>query len=213
LPVNADPAPVPVKKAELAKNIFLEVQGDNRRVLIQSTVCLREGGLEQLLTTDGKRGKKHEAILAAYIDAEALHAALLVCKAKVGHPVRFQPNFEPPAGTVIRVTLEYKDKDKVVRIPAQQWIRSTKTKKDLDLDWVFAGSVLFPDPIDKTKKPFYGANYGDVICVSNFETALLDLPVEAPRIAADGSYEAHTERIPDLGTPVLIILEPVLDKK
>ena len=210
--VAQDKAQAPaVKKVEVGKNVFLEVEGEKRRVVIQSYVCLREGQLEQLLTK--KNAKEHEAILAADLDASVIHTALLLCQAKAGHPVRFQPKLEAPTGTGIKIMLEYKDKDKVVRIPAQQWIRSAKTKKNMTYDWVFAGSILTPDPFDPKAAPFYGANSGDVICVSNMETALLDLPINSSRENGDLNYEAHTERIPAVETPVLIILEPVLETK
>jgi hypothetical protein len=208
---NAQPEKPAAKKAPLGKNVFLEVEGDVRRVLVQSYVCLRQGQLEQFMTR--KRTKEHEAILAADVDARDIHLALIAARAEPGHPARFRPKFETPTGTTVKITLEYKAKGKTVRVPAQTWIRNARTKKDLDLDWVFAGSILIPDPLDKTKPPYYAANDGDVICVSNFDCALLDLPINSSKDNADLSFEAHTERIPDLDTPVLMILEPVAKKK
>src|SRR4029077_14227113 len=102
---------------------------------------------------------------------------------------------------------------KNVRVPAQDWIRNVKTKKILDSDWVFAGSVLFEDPTEPKKKPFYAANDGDVICISNFDSAMLDLPINSSKDNDDLMFEAYTERIPALETPVLVILEPVLKGK
>jgi hypothetical protein len=127
--------------------------------------------------------------------------------------VKFRAKFEVPSGTPVKITLEYKDKDKTVRVPAQQWVRNIKSKKDLDTDWVFAGSALIQDPFQKGKEPYYAANDGDVICISNFDTALLDVPFNSPKDNDDLAFEAHTERIPALETPVLVILEPVLPKK
>jgi hypothetical protein len=199
------------KKVEIGKNVFLEVDGEQRRVLVNSYVCLRQGQLEQLVTR--KRTKEHEAILAVDADARHIHLALVAAKAAPGSPVKFRPKFEAPAGTPVKITLEYKDKDKTMRVPAQQWIRNIKSKKDLDSDWVFAGSVLIQDPFQKGKEPYYGANDGDVICISNFDTAMLDVPFNSPKDNDDLAYEANTERIPALETPVLIILEPVLPKK
>ena len=209
--VQDAPAKSAVKRVELGKNVFLEIEDGKRRVVINSVVCLRMGQLGQLLTR--KNAKEHEAILAAEVDASVIHSALLVCQAKAGHPIRFQPKVEPPTGTAIKITLEYRDKNKTVRVPAQQWIRNTKTRKDLNLDWVFAGSVLIPDPLEPKAAPFYGANSGDVICVANIDTALLDLPIDSGRDNAELSFEANTERIPAVDTPVLVILEPVLEKK
>jgi hypothetical protein len=205
------PASVPAKKAELGKNVYLEIQGSQRRVRINSYVCLRQGLLEQFLTRKGT--KEHEAILAADVDARLVHAALVSTGAEPGSPVKYVPKYQPARGTRIKIYLEYSDKGKPKRVPAQHWIRSFKTKKTLDSDWVFAGSVLIPDPLDKTKTPFYAANDGDVICVSNFDSAMLDLPINSSKDNDDLQFEAYTERIPPRETPVQVILEPVLKKR
>src|SRR4051794_8790849 len=127
-----------------SENIFFEISGDKRRVLVNTKVCLRQGQLEQLLTR--KRTKEHEAILVADIDVRDLHYALLLTGAEPGSPVTFLPKFLPPSGTVIKITLEYKENGKIIRRPAQDWIRDAKTKKALSSDWVFAGSRLFKNP-------------------------------------------------------------------
>jgi hypothetical protein len=199
------------KRVELAKNVFLEIDGKTKRVLLETKVCLRQGSLEQFLTR--KRTKEHEAILVFDGDASKIHAALILCGAQAGSPVKFQPKFLPPTGTVIKVSVQYKDGAKTITRPAQEWIRDSKSKKDLASDWVFAGSRLFPDPDDATKPPYYLANDGDIICVSNFDTALLDLPIESTGDNALLQFDANTERIPALETPVTVILEPVLTKK
>ncbi len=214
-PVPAPPSSAaPAKKVEVGKNVFLEIEGEQRRVLVEAYVCLRKGQLEQFLTR--KRTKEHEAILAADVDARNIHTALTLAKAEPGAPVRFfdpvnmVPKYEPARGAVIKVSVEYKDQQgQTRRHPAQQWIRSFKTQKDLEHDFVFGGSQLIPDPLDDKKPPYYAANWGDVICVSNFDTAMLDLPINSPKDNDDLAFEAHTERIPPLETRVLVILEPV----
>jgi hypothetical protein len=206
--VDAQDAP---KRVPIGNNVVVEIDGKQKRVLVNAYVCLRQGQLEQLLTR--KRTKEHEAILAADVDARNIHAALNLAGAVEGSPVKFRPKFVAPTGAAIKVTLEYKDKGKTIRVPAQEWIRNSKSKKDLDTDWVFGGSVLIPDPFDKTKQPYYGANDGDIICISNFDTAMLDVPFNSPKDNDELAFEAHTERIPALETPVLVILEPVPAKK
>jgi hypothetical protein len=201
-----------VRRVDLGKSITLEVgPDDRRRVLVQAAVCFREGPLEQLLCRANT--KEHEAILHADIDARQLHAALLAAGAKVGGPVKYEPKYQPAHGTTIQVTLEYTQDGKTIRVPAQQWVRDAKTRKELPYQWVFAGSVFYPDPDDPKKPPLYAANGGDVICVSNFPDAMLDLPVNSPQDDADRLYEANTEKIPPLETKVTVILEPVAEKK
>src|SRR3954454_24216032 len=63
-----------------SENIFLEINGAKRRVLVNTKVCLRQGQLEQLMTR--KRTKEHEAILVADINARDLHQALLLTGAE-----------------------------------------------------------------------------------------------------------------------------------
>jgi hypothetical protein len=206
------PAPMPpAKKIPVGKNVFLEIQGDQRRVLVAAYVCLRQGQLEQFLTR--KRTKEHEAILAADVDARDIHAALNLAGAKEGKPVQFRPKYQPASGSIIKISLDYTDKGKKIVVPARSWVRDSRSGKELDQDWVFAGSELIPDPMDNAKKPFYAANDGDVICVSNFDTAMLDLPIESSKDSGDLAYEAYTERIPPLDTAVLVILEPVAKKQ
>jgi hypothetical protein len=203
----------PERKALNKKGtLFLEVMPDGkRRVLIESTVCLREGQLEQLLTR--KQTKEHEAILTADVDGEQVHAALLAAGAKAGTTVQYQPTYKPATGTTIKIMLRYQKDGKTVTVPAREWVRNAKSRKDLDSDWVFAGSLFVPDPLDKNVPPTYAANGGDLICVSNFPTAMLDLPINSPKDNSDLSFEAHTERIPELKTKVTLVLEPVEDKK
>jgi hypothetical protein len=203
--------PAESKKTAIGKNLFLEVLPDKkRRVLISGEICLREGQLELFMCR--KQTKEHEAIVTADVDARQIHAALIATGAKEGSPVSFVPKYRPASGTTIKVSVQYQDKDKLTTVPAQSWIKNAKNNKLLENDWVFAGSRLVDNPLDPGKK-YYLANDGDVICVSNFETALLDLPIKSPKDDAERFFVANTESIPPLETKVVVILEPVLDKK
>lgn len=198
-------------RKEIGRNVYFETRGEQRLVVIQSEVVLREGQLEGLLCR--KATKEHEYILAGDFDARHVHAALLVARAKPGSPVQFEPKYRPAHGSTIQITLRYEAKGKLVNVPAQQWIRNAKDKKGLDTNWVFGGSKFVTDPENKDRPPAYLANYGDVICVCNMDDAMLDLPVVSPKSLEDRVWEAHTERIPPRGTKVTVILEPVPDQK
>jgi hypothetical protein len=179
------------------------------RVVVEAYVCLRQGTLEHLLTR--RHGKDHEAILAADIHARDLSTALLLAGAEPGRTVAYQPKGVPPSGTDIKITLAYKTREgKDVRVAAQQWVRHHKTKKELPCDWVFAGSGFVVDK-DDPARVFYLADDGDIICVANMPGAVLDVPILS--CSRDNEYEAHTERIPPVETPVRVSLEPVRAKK
>jgi hypothetical protein len=208
---TAEPKKAPeVKKVAVGKNVTLLIQGDKRSVQIDSQVCLRDGPLEQLLTRKG--AKEHEAILAADIDARDVHKAMLLTGAEPGKPVQYQPKFKAPTGPVVKVFVQWEEKGKVRTEPARKWIMNGMTKKELDSDWVFAGS-RFVKNFEEGKPDYYLANDGDVICVANFESALLDLPFNSSKADAERSFVAFTERIPPKETKVTLLLEPVLEKK
>ncbi len=214
-PTRAEPKPRPkppeAKRVQVGKNVSLEVQGDQRRVRIESKVCLNKGPLELLLCPNNT--KEHEAVLHAEVDGRDVHKALLLAKAEAGSPVQFAPKYRPASGTRIKVMLEYEEKGKKVRVPAQKWIKNMKDGKDLDSDWVFGGSRLVANALDDKAPPRYLANDGDLICISNFDDAMLDLPINSPKEDADRAYEANAARIPAIGTPVVVILEPVIEAK
>ncbi|MFO0876332.1 MAG: YdjY domain-containing protein [Gemmataceae bacterium] len=207
----AAPAAAEGKRVPIADHLTLEIFPDRRRVLVEAEVCLREGPLEQLLTRKGR--KEHEAVLAADVDARKIHEALLLARAKEGTPVRWLPTFRAPTGSTIKVTLVYDDKGTKKSVSGRSWVKNRKSGKELESDWVFAGSMLIENPFDKTAPKHYLANDGDVICLSNFEGAMLDLPMKSSKDDADRSYECWTERIPPTGTRVTVILEPVEEKK
>lgn len=195
----------PTKRAQVGKNIFLEVQGNRRRVLVNAEVCLRRGPLELLLTRT--KTKEHEAILAADVEGRELKRALLAAGLKSGEPVKFEPKYRTASGDKVKISLVYADgKGKMVTVPAQKWILNNKTKKPLDSDWVFGGSQLVPNVLEPNK-PVFLANEGDIVCISNFESALLDLPVKISKANDMLIYECNTPEIPAMGTKVTVVFE------
>lgn len=201
------------KKVDVGPNIWLEVLPDGKRqVIISAEVCLTEGTLELFLTRKGT--KEHEAILAADVDARKIHEALLLAGATAGEPVRFAPKFLPPTGTRIEIDVTYRvNDDEVKTLRANEWIRENATKAPLSSDWVFAGSVLADDPFNPNAPKRYLANEGDLIAVANFETAMLDLPIESSKADSSRGFEAWTEKLPPRGTKVAVTLRPIIAAK
>src|SRR5262249_11414481 len=125
------PKPVESKKTLIGPNVYLEVQGDVRRVWVAASVCLQgQYRLEGLLCR--KFTKEHEYVLHADVDARNIHAALVAAGATPGTPVQFEPTFVPPSGSPIKVSLQYEQKGKQITEPAGRWIRDVKTGKAFD---------------------------------------------------------------------------------
>jgi hypothetical protein len=176
----------------------------HKQLVIKARVALREGPLEHLLCLKGT--KEHEAILATEAQPRAIHAGLLLTGAEPGHPVRFVPKFEPPAGTPMAIELLWKSGGKIRRTDARRWVRDEKTRQPLATGWVFAGSELFMDPV--TKKMVYAADEGDLITVANFSSAILDLPFASSANDADRVFAADPSQVAPAGTEVFLLLRP-----
>jgi hypothetical protein len=141
-----------------------------------------------------------------------VHAALLSLGAEPGHPVRFQPQYEPPTGTEIEVFVRYLDeKGKIQTARAQDWIKDNHTGKPMAYPFVFGGSRFYTDP--DTKKQYYQAEHGDFICVANFGTAMLDIPAKSSKSNEELEFEALTKKIPPLGAPVQLVFKPKLKER
>jgi hypothetical protein len=211
-PEEAPPIPAGYKPLNEKKTLFFEKgEGTTRRVHLLAAVCLREGPLEVLVCKMGS--KEHESILHVDADGREIHFALVAAGAVAGSPVKFVPEYTPATGTKIKVSLTYREKGKVKTVAAGEWIKDRKTNKDMAHDWVFAGSKFFKDPDRPETPPYYMANNGEFISLANFPDSMLDLPVKSPKDIADLIFEINTPRVPPLRTPVLVTLEPVIEKK
>ncbi|APW63463.1 YdjY domain-containing protein [Paludisphaera borealis] len=186
------------------RSLWFDAQSKPKRLIVRARVVLREGALEHFLCLKGT--KEHEAIVATDADPRQIHAGLLLTGAEPGHPVRFKPKFEPPAGSTIDITVRWKNGGKIQEVDARHWVKDEKTKKELDVDWVFAGSLLYEDPV--SKKMIYAAEEGDLITVANFGSSILDLPIASSADDSSRVFIANTAQLPPLGTEVQLILSP-----
>jgi hypothetical protein len=191
-------------RADPESEVWIDPQ--KRAVIVHGFVCFREGPLEMFACP--RNTKEHESIVSVQSSAQLIHAALLGIGAEKGQPVQFLPEFRPPSGTQIDIEVEWEDEaGELHTARAQDWVRDARTQQAMEHPWVFAGSGFWKDPAGKEH---YQAEAGDLICVSNFASATLDIPVESTQANEGLAFEAFTEKIPPLGTPVRLILTPKL---
>lgn len=208
-PVTPDDKELPGLR-KLAKDFDVWIDLKRKLVVVDGKICLNKGQLEVLACPAGT--KEHEAIIALNTKARFVHAALLAVGAQPGSPVRFDPRYIPASGPEIEILILWKDADGTPhKVRAQEWIRNVKTQKAMTESWVFGGSGFSVD--EETGQEYYHAEGGELICVSNFPTATLDLPIESTQANADLLYECFTEKIPPRGTPVRLVLIPKLPPK
>jgi hypothetical protein len=195
----------PTSLTRLAKDYDIWFDPKRKLVVVDGRICLREGLLEMFACPRGT--KEHESIVAVNCTSRFVHAALLAVGAKEGKPMQYEPEYKPATGPIVDVYVLWKDEQgNNHKARAQEWIKELKTGKAMTHPWVFGGSGFWTDP--ETKKEYYYADGGELICVSNFSAAMLDLPIPSPKDNDDLQFTAFTERIPPLGTKIRLVLIP-----
>lgn len=181
------------------------VDREKHLVVVGGHICLIRGPLEMFACPE--HSKEHESVVAVHERPKFIHAALLSVGAKPGTPVRFDPEYKAATGPKVKITVRWMENGKLRELPAQQMVRNIETQEPMTHDWLFVGSEVWKDP--DTGEEVYFGDSGEFICVSNFGSATMDVPVESTSAAASGlMFEALTDNIPDPGTLVLLVLEP-----
>lgn len=188
------------KRMDPVQEVWMDAAG--KRVVVGGHICLREGLLEMFACLKGT--KEHESIVAAHSSAKLVHATLLALGIEPGKPCSFDPEYQAVTGPSIRLEVVWKEDGVTVRRDAREMVIDQNSKKPLEADWVFGGSRVVVER--NTGESFYCADGGEFACVSNFSTAMLDLPFESSDSAASLTFMAEPRRIPPLGTRVLLVL-------
>ncbi len=111
---------------------------------------MQDGPLEMFACPIGT--KEHESVIGSLARSSEVHAALLAVAAQPGTPVSYVPKFVPATGQRIRVWVCYwDDQGKFQVSDARRWIKNAKTKKQMEPDWVFAGSGFLERSIQRAR--------------------------------------------------------------
>jgi hypothetical protein len=179
------------------------IDRDRKEVVVGGVVALDGGPIEVFACPE--KTKEHEAVVTVRSSARLIHAALLAIGLEPGSPVKFSPAYAAARGPVVAVRMRWTDEAGIVQeAKGQDWVRDATTGAALASDWVFAGSGWWRDPRDGTAA--YLADGGELVCVSNFSSAMLDLPIESSQANDALLFEAFPGRVPPVGTRVEMIL-------
>jgi hypothetical protein len=206
-PPTVPPPQDPGKPIIVPLGTSLRVDRTNALVVIDAEVILREGPLEMFLCP--RRSKEHESVMVADVKSRDVHFALLLAGATPGKPVQFDPP-RPPRGQRIKVWIEREIEGKTVLLDAREWILDEQAKRAMTADFVFVGSQFIRAP--GSERTFYIGDDGYLICVANFQAAVIDVSQRSTAANAEQRlFIPFTEHIPEKGTKVRLILEPVVD--
>ena len=198
------------KLTKISKNGEVWLAKDKKTIVVGGKICRQQGPLEMFACTP--ETKEHESIVVINGKAFEVHAGLLALGAKSGSPVKWDPKYEAATGEEISVEVHWLDKKgKPQMADARKWILNHKTKKPMRVPWVFAGSEFYKD--ERTGERFYLAEGGEFVCLSNFSTAMLDIPVKSSDLNSGLSYYANDKAVPPVKTPVRLAFKIAEKKK
>jgi hypothetical protein len=196
--------PKGMKRLSPESNLWVDVK--TGQLVTDGYVAMVQGPLEMFACPAGT--KEHESVVSILAKAREVHAGLLAIGADSGTPVAFSPEYRPATGQRIAIWVMWRDSDNTIKkVRAQEWVKNLRDDKPLDLDWVFAGSSFWKDP--ESGREYYQADSGDLVCVSNFTTATLDLPIESSQTNGEQIFVANTANIPTPGTPLRLVFVPI----
>ncbi len=174
-----------------------------KRIEIETVVVLREGPLE--LAVCSPRTREHESVLA--VKSRPLHVfqAMGLIGLEPGSPARYDQaskRWEPPRGDALRLSVRCGGDEKQEVLPVEAWMLDVESMKPVEtLNWVFAGSRTY-------ESGRFGADVdGTVVCVVDFDTALIT--VGELHSADDDQLwlAANTDAIPPIGTACTLFID------
>lgn len=199
-PPGANPPPPSGtgRRAPFAPGVLIDWPA--RTVEVEAKVVLREGALELFACSPNTR--EHESILRVEAAPKDIFMALGLIGLTPGSPAHYDPAqsaWRAPTGQRVRLEVQFERDGQAATVAAGDWMLDVKTRKPPEgVQWVFAGSRTF-------ESGRFGADAdGTVVCVVDFDTALITV---AGLHTADNEalwLEAHTDAIPPLGTPCVL---------
>lgn len=203
-PERKFPFQIPANWKRLSEKEEIWIDNQEKLVIVSGRICLTRGLLEMFACPKGM--KEHESVVATYPIAMYVHQALLLVGANPGRTVQWEPEYKPAEGPKVQIECWfYDEKNELVKRNAKEMVKLVADGSPLKIDWVFGGSKFVTD---SDGRELYAANGGELICLSNFSSAMIDLPVPSTAEAGGLLFEANSEKIPPLDTPVLLVLKP-----
>ena len=200
---NTQTVTIEAKWKRLGRN-QIWINHEDKQVMVRGRICLQEGPLEMFACPG--RSKAHESVIATEARASEIHACLEALGFPPGKPCQWEPKYTPARGPLVKIMVGWQDGDKFVQVNAREMVKASGTDKPLEKDWVFGGSQIYTDNVSDEK--IYYADSGEMVCLSNFSTAMLDVQLESSDAAGGLLFEANKEKIPPPNTKVYMVFVP-----
>ncbi len=171
-------------------------------VEVDAKVVLRSGPLE--LVACSPQTREHESILAISARPMLVFQAMGLVGLEPGSPVRYDEKterFKPATGQRLDINVRFADATGERTIPIRRWLVDVSTDKPPEgIAWVFAGSRT-----DENGR-FSADMDGTILCVVDFDSALIALAALHTADNAQLWLRANTPEIPPIGTKCTLLI-------
>lgn len=214
----AEPVKPSVKKLDDTRYEIGEVTFDqkSREIRFPTVVNMTEGLLEFLVVH--KNGKVHESLLATDISPTHLNLAFTLLRYPPSRELYPLPNEtgdapdkfpdvapEIKAGARVAIEVEWKDGEKIRRVPVNEWIQHEVKSTSMPAGpWVYGGS-------DFTNGKYAPESTGDITSIFMSVSSVLYYP--GVDYNNDDVWIPFPKRVPEAGTPVTVIIRPYQNAK
>jgi hypothetical protein len=183
----------------------VRIQWSELTVEVGAEVVMRQGPLELLACSPNT--KEHESILRVVARPTHIYQAMGLVGLTPGRPVRYdekKSRWEPATGEGLDLRVRYLDeKGAVVVVRPEEWLAvagGSETRSPAELSWTFAGSYTVPDG------RFAADLEGTVVCLVDFEAALIAIPALHSADNEQLWLVAKTDAIPPKGTKCTLLI-------
>ena len=181
----------------------VEIDWSAPAVRLDGEVASRSGGLEFLACF---HSREHESVIRLRCAATHVYIALGLIGVSPGHPPKWNQQtgrFEPAAGDLVEIRVEWRHEGKIRSADAFEWLRDTRYGRTVaPRPWIFAGSLRTPD--GELESDLSGRG----IALVDFPENLLTLSRNHVSNDAELWAEAATSRIPPPRTKVTLVILP-----
>lgn len=198
---GAEPESAPPKPS--LPNVRLDLQA--KTIEFDGTFCLGEYPLE-LLVCHGTM-KDYESMISSDCKPSVLHTALLALGLKPRIRDQKEPGKVLREGDPIEILLRFTRDGKEITVQPHELILDAESRKRIPgTAFVFFGSFLFPDPLDKSRMIYLGDAENWLIGLLGDTASVIDQP---PASAAKyGAVIIDTKAAPPRGSKVTVIIRP-----
>lgn len=180
----------------------LKVDVTRGRIEAPGNICLNQGLIEYLACAPG--GKEHESLLRLECKPQDLYVALQTLGLKPGKGVEYQGEQKAPTGDMVYLVVEWQQENKTLRYRAEDLIWNVYDKTIMKrTGWVFVGSQFVEDPVTG-ERHFRASLERNIAATYHDPSAILDHPLSTG--ADDTTYEANGRLLPEVGTPVKLLV-------